>query len=175
MEGSFVPECYFDTVLLRTVLQTDKALNHQKGCNNVMKVMEQGRLKDVFAVGVVDRDKNELEYLRKFDGYNFDNLILHKHKEKHHYVIQLDPPIEKWIIRIADEAGMDLTEFGLPKDFEKLKKITKSELARETPELFNLCWRLLQSDSSTIDRFAGWIRYLKENRYNSDINQLING
>lgn len=175
MEGSFVPECYFDTVLVRAVLQTDKALNHKKGCNNVVKVMTEGRLKDVFAVGVVDKDKEELSYLNEFNGYKFDKLILHKHKNKHYYIIQLNPPIEKWIIEVTDEANLDLGEFGLPKDIARLKKITKSELASETPELVSLCWALLQSNSETITRFANWIRYLKENKYKSDINQLKNG
>jgi hypothetical protein len=175
MEGSFVPECYFDTVLVRVVLQTDKALNHKKGCNNVVKVMTEGRLKDVFAVGVVDKDKDELDYLNEFDGYEFDKLILHKHKNKHHYIIQLNPPIERWIIDVANEAGLDLDHFGLPKNIERLKKRTKSELASETPELVSLCWALVQSNSATIIRFANWIRYLRDNRYNSDINDLING
>jgi hypothetical protein len=150
-------------------------LNHKKGCNNVVKAMREGQLQDMFAVGIVDKDKSELDYLAEFDEYRFDKLILHKHKTKHHYIIQLDPPIEKWIIGVVDEAGMDLDDFGLPKDFERLKKVTKSELARETPELVSLCRRLLQSDSATIERFARWISYLKENRYNSDINRLIDG
>jgi len=175
MEGSFVPECYFDTVLVRSRLNTEKALNHKKGCGNVVKVMREGRLRDIFAVGIVDKDKRDLDYLKEFNEYKFDKLVLHRHKQKHHYIIQLDPPIEKWIIMVTDEAGMDLANFDLPKDFEKLKKITKSELASETPELINLCNGLLQSQSATIGRFAGWIRYLKENRYNSDIKELING
>jgi hypothetical protein len=175
MEGSFVPECYFDTVLLRAILQTEKALNHKKGCNNVVKAMEEGRLRDEFAVGIVDKDKQELGYLGEFDEYGFDKLILFKHKTKHHYVIQLNPPIEKWIIEVANEANIDLANFGLPMDFERLKKITKSELASETPELVNLCWALLESESLTIKKFKNWILYLRENRYKSDINQLKNG
>ena len=175
MEGSFVPECYFDTVLVRAILQTETALNHKKGCNNVIKAMEEARLKNEFAVGIVDKDKTELSYLREFDGYDFDNLILFKHKYKHHYIIQLNPPVEKWIIAVAKEANIDLPDFGLPLDFEKLKKITKSELASETPELVGLCWGLLQSDSPTIKRFQKWILYLRRHRYKSDINQLKNG
>jgi len=175
MEGSFIPECYFDTVLLRAILRTDKALNHKKGCNNVIDVMKEGRLKEGFAVGIVDKDKQELDYLKEFDGYDFDNLILFKHKVKHHYIIQLNPPIEKWIIEVAKEANIDLTEFGLPLDFEHLKKITKSELASETPELVDLCRALLQSESPTIMRLKSWILYLREHRYKSDLNQLTNG
>src|SRR5712664_1456039 len=104
MEGSFVPECYFDTVLVRSILRIETALNHKKGCPNVVKAMKEGKLKDTFAVGIVDKDKKELDYLNEFVGYEFDKLVLFKHKSKHHYIIQLNPPIEKWIIEVADEA-----------------------------------------------------------------------
>jgi hypothetical protein len=179
MEGSFVPECYFDTVLVRYILQAKTALNHKKGCNNVVKEMRDGKLKDSFAVGIVDRDKKELDYLGEFDRFGFDKLNLYKHKSRHHYInhyiIQLDPPIEKWIMKVAEEAGIDLKSLGLPTDVDKLKKLTKSELARETKELGDLCKALLKSKSATIRRFARWIRYLKQNTYKTDINHLING
>ncbi len=32
----FIPECYFDTVLLKKLFQTNKRLVHRKGCNNVV-------------------------------------------------------------------------------------------------------------------------------------------
>ena len=175
MEGSFVPECYFDTVLVRAILQTDKVINHQKGCNNVINVMKEGRLSDAFAVGIVDKDKKELDYLKEFEKYDFDNLVLHKHQNKHHYVIQLNPPIEKWIINVASEAKIDIIKFGLPKEVDRLRKITKSELAKESPELVSLCLALVQSDSSTIRRLKSWIIYLRDNRYKSDIKYLTNG
>jgi hypothetical protein len=76
---------------------------------------------------------------------------------------------------VADEARIDLPKMGLPRDIEKLRKVTKSEIVKETPELVNLCKALLSSESETINRFALWIRYFRENRYNSDINQLIDG
>jgi len=177
MEGSFVPECYFDTVLVRAILQTDTALNHKKGCPNVVKAMKEGKLSDVFAVGIIDKDKNELDYLNEFDKYDFGRLILHRHKNnnKHHYFVQLNPPIEKWILEVAEEAEIDLADYGLPKDVLKLRKITKSEVAGEVPLLMSLSWALLQSESDTIKRFERWIKYLRDNRYNSDINQLKNG
>jgi len=176
MEGSFIPECYFDTVLLKSILQTKEVLNHKKGCNEVMRVMKEGKLKDTFAVGIVDKDKTELSYLKEFDKYEFENLNLYKHsnKRKHHYIIQLNPPLEKWILKVAKEANIDIIDFGLPNDIESLKKLTKSELAAETRELQSLCKTLLESDSRTIKRFAKWIRYLKDKNYQVDINELKN-
>lgn len=175
MKDCFIPECYFDTVLLKTILQTKALDNHQKGCNNVMNLMEKGRLKDSFAVGIVDRDKAELNYLGEFDKYDYDSLIIHKHKQKPQFVIQLNPPLEKWILQVADEAGMNVENYGLPNDFGRLQKFTKSELAEETVELRNLCKALLKSNSETIKRLSAWLLYLKENTYQADINKLLNG
>jgi hypothetical protein len=175
MEGSFVPECFFDTVLVKSILQTNEVLNHKKGCNEVVKVMQAGKLKDRFAVGVVDKDKKDLSYLKEFRSYPFENLVLHQHDSKPHYVIQLDPPLEQWIINVAREADIDIKAFGLPDNIARLKKVTKSELASESKQLKDLCRVLIASGSPTIRRLAGWLRALKKETYNVDINELING
>ena len=47
-----IPECYVDTNLIETLVPTAKGYNHQKGCNNVVKVMKE-KLSDKFAVGIV--------------------------------------------------------------------------------------------------------------------------
>ena len=58
----FIPECYFDKVLLKKLLQTNKRLMHRKGCNNVIRDLESERLKNLFAVAIIDKDKAELNY-----------------------------------------------------------------------------------------------------------------
>lgn len=175
MEGSFVPECYFDTVLIKAILKTKNVINHKKGCINVMNVIEKGKLKGSFAVGIVDKDKTDLDYLIFFDKYEFEKLNLYKHKTKPQFVIQLNPPLERWILEVAQEANVAIEDFGLPSDIDKLKKVTKSELADETKELKELCKALLSSNSETIKRLSSWIKYLKEKNYKADINELING
>lgn len=174
-QGCFIPECYFDTVLLKTILQTNEPVNHKKGCNNVMKAMKDGRLKDSFAVGIVDKDKRDLDYLMEFDKHEFGKLVLHKHKQKLQYVIQLNPPLERWLIEVVNEAGVNIEEYGLPNDVGRLQKITKFEFAEETLELRDLCKALLQSESETIKRLSAWLLYLKEHTYHADTNKLING
>ncbi len=175
MEGYFVPECYFDTVLVKAILKEKLIVNHKKGCNNVIKSMSDGRLKDQFAVGIIDKDKNKLDYLKKFDMYEFPpHLILYNYKKKNHFVIQLSPPLEEWLLMVTIEAKINIVEYGLPSDIEKLKKITKSELADESNELRDLCNALLSSQSETIKRFANWIRYFRDKKHQSDINELLN-
>ena len=109
MENNFVPECYFDTVLVRTILRT-KHLNHKKGCANVVKEISKGRLKDDFAVGIIDKDKKELVYIKDYceEQLKRDNLILFKHKSKPHYFILLVPALEMWIGNAANEGKVDI-------------------------------------------------------------------
>ncbi len=79
----FVPECYFDTVLLKKLLQTNKRLVHRKGCNNVVNDLDSERLKDLFAVGIIDKDKRELDYLKNCTVlYNANKIVLWKHKDR---------------------------------------------------------------------------------------------
>jgi len=174
MEGSFIPECYFDTVLVKTILQLKDVINHQKGCNNVMKKMKDGNLNDRFAVGIVDNDNAVLNYFKEFNKYEFDKFNLFEHKIKPQFVIQLNPPLEKWLLEVAKEAKISVEDFGLPTDIEKLKKLTKSELADETKELKELCKALVNSNSVTIKRLSHWIQYLKKKNYQADIKVLIN-
>ena len=103
----FIPECFFDTVLLKKLLQTDKRLMHRKGCNNVVNDLNSKRLSGRFAVAIIDKDKPELNYLKEcIIHYNDDKLVLWKHSSKAHFIIQLNAPLEKCIIEILDENGL---------------------------------------------------------------------
>ena len=71
-----IPECYVDTNLIETLVPTAKGYNHQKGCNNVVKVMKE-KLSDKFAVGIVDKDKRQVSYVNEFEEIGHtDSLFL---------------------------------------------------------------------------------------------------
>ena len=64
-----VPECFIDTNLVETLLHLKQVdtdgVNHQKGCNTVVRVMTTSKaLKDSFALGIVDADKRPLSYVK---------------------------------------------------------------------------------------------------------------
>lgn len=69
-----IPECYVDTNLLETLVPTAKGYNHQKGCNNVVKVMKE-KLADEFAVNLFQELKNadEVVVLKKALKYLKEN------------------------------------------------------------------------------------------------------
>ena len=57
-----IPECYIDTNLVETLIITD-GCNHQKGCNTVVKTMQQ-KFANAFSVGIIDEDKRQVSFLR---------------------------------------------------------------------------------------------------------------
>jgi hypothetical protein len=172
----FVPECYFDTVLLKKLLKTNKRLVHRKGCNNVIRDLESKRLKDLFAVALIDKDKTELDYLKECKIlYNADKLILWKHENQSHFIIQLNPPLEKWIIEMLNENNLKIEDFGYSRNYKKLKKEIKDNIDKEEDEKLNkLLDALIKTDCSTIKKIKSFLIYLKEKNYSVDINELIN-
>jgi hypothetical protein len=172
----FVPECYFDTVLLRKLLQTNKRLMHRKGCNNVVRDLDSDRLRHLFAVALIDKDKKELDYLKRcIVVYDANKIILWKHQERPQFVIQLNPPIEKWIIEILDENGLGIDDFGYARDYKKLKKQIKDDINSEADDkLGKLVNAIIKTDCTTMKKIKSILQYLKEKNYQADINELKN-
>jgi len=169
MEMYILPECYFDTVLVKNILRV-KRINHQKSCYKVESAI---RGIDDFAVGIIDKDKVNIGYLEECNlEIKQNHLLLWKHQTKKHYIIQLVPALEKWIVNVINESNVDVEDLNLPQDFEGLKEYTKYKFVSESEELKNLCKRLVNSDSKTMATLSHWLNYLFEHNRNADINVL---
>lgn len=172
MDQSVIPECFIDTNLLETLVPPTGQYNHQKGCGTVTKVMKE-RFADRFALGIIDRDKHEVDYLKEFDEIcAYGSLILHKHKTRHHYIIQINPAIERFIMKNAEAAGIPLQAFDLPVDFELLKKQSKTVNSKKDQKFKRLFKTLKHSGAPEIIKLSTWISYLKEKNYNADMDML---
>lgn len=99
-----------------------------------------------------------------------------KHKDRLQFVIQLDPPIEDWLITILNENGLRIEDFGYDRDFKKLKKQIKEDIDNESDDKLNkLINAVIKTDCKTIKKIKSLLLYLKERNYQTDINELING
>lgn len=166
-----MPECYFDTVLIKKLVKNNELIWHQKGCNNVVKKCLS--LKNTFNVGIIDKDKKDLKGLAEFKSYSVAGLSIYFKDsfgeakksvyENNVIFIQLNPPIEKWIVNICDEMKIDLNKFSLPTEVGELRYITKSQLADETKQLIELCDELIKSKNEIIDRLNRWVNYILNN------------
>ncbi len=172
----FVPECYFDTVLLKRLLGTNKRVLHVHGCNNVINKLKGKFLNDDFGVGLIDKDKIEIDYLKESEVVReVDGLIIWKNKIKMHFVFQLNPPIEKWLIKILNDEGLKIENFGYPSEFKKLKKGIKDDIDDENDiKLNKLVDAIIATNCETIRVFKASLMYLKEKNYAADINELKN-
>ncbi|PYF74557.1 hypothetical protein B0O44_1032 [Pedobacter nutrimenti] len=173
MDLSIIPECYVDTNLVETLVPPSKGgYNHQKGCGTVTSVMK-GKFSDSFAVGIIDKDKKQVDYLNEFNlVHQFENLFLHKHKDRHHYIIQINPALERFLISGADEVNISLEDYGLPIDMDRLKKISKSVNSKEDPRFKKLIRATLKAGSPAFITLAKWITYLKDKNYAVNIEEL---
>jgi hypothetical protein len=176
---TIIPECYIDTCLTETITSCFDQFNHQKGCGAVSRVM-QNKFNDAFAVGIIDKDKRELPYIKEFELVaSNDSLFLYKHKEKHHYIIQISPAIEQFFLKASAEKEIDITTYGLPSDLKSLTKKTKkvTDKKETTFKTFKQLFEKI-SDASEFQRLATLIQYLGDSAYNAnveDLRRIING
>jgi hypothetical protein len=174
MDEHIFSECYADTVLIEKLVPPTSRYNHQKGCSTVALRMKE---MNAFALGVIDRDKKEIKYLEEFELINeVDNsLKLWKHKGRPQYFIQICPALEKWMIDVCNQGGIDMTEFELSNDFKELSRTTKSIASSKDKRINNLCAAIAERDDiEAIRRLKAWIKYLKAKNYDADINELKN-
>lgn len=130
MELSIIPECYIDTNLIETLVPPNKGYNHQKGCGTVTKVMRE-HFASNFAVGIVDKDKQELDYLKEFYlVLAKGNIQLYKHNSRNHFIVRVIPAMERFILFNVDKAGINIQEFGLPVISTSFEKQLRRLIAR---------------------------------------------
>jgi hypothetical protein len=180
MDKSIMPECYADTLLIEMLVPSKVGYNHKFGCFKVEAEMKLGKLKDRFALGIIDNDKNQIKYLSEFEEIDKveGSLILwrHKKKERHHYLIQICPALERWILNICEGEGINVAEFGLKDDLDGFKEFSKSRRSLNEKSLMGLFGEVCQkTENINIRKLKFWITMLKAENYKVDINQLKNG
>ncbi len=169
-----IPECYADTTFIETIVPPDnqRGYNHQMGCSKVANKM-QSDLNDDFALGIIDKDKRSVRYLDEFSLItNKQSLFLYKHPNKHHYIIQIYPAIERFILESCSEVDIDLSDYGLKNDLEGLKEKTKKQTSKKDPQLIQLFKELKNRNAEQVVTLSRWINYLKENNFRSQIEEI---
>ena len=182
MINAIIPECFVDTCLINILLQiSNDSVNHVKGNSTVANKMKT-TFGDKFAVGIIDRDKREIEYIKEFDLTNQtlkDKILLYKHPDKHHYFIQLCPESENWICNVSRELEIDMEgEYGLPNTAKGLSKLSKNINVADDIKFVKLFKeirkRSIEKNYEPVVKLIFWLTHLKENNYNVDINALKN-
>lgn len=173
MDLAVITECYVDTNLIETIAPPNgKGYNHQKGCGTVTKVMKE-YFADSFALGIIDKDKKQIDYLNEFtEVINAGSLLLHKHKTKHHYIIQINPVVETFIFNNAEVVGISISDFNLPEDKDLFKKESKKEQCKKDQRFKGLFKAIKNAGSVDFLRLSQWVEYLRDTTYNAEISEL---
>ena len=174
MQVRIITECFFDTMLIEKTINATKQVWHRKGCNNVVVALKNEKIKDFFKIGVIDKDKNPLKYLNEFELHETEGFNFYWKADKCEVVIQISPPLEKWILGICKEEKIELGEIGLSENIYELRKHTKNAVVKETEELKKLCKLLISSENKKIVKLKNWMQHLIEKNNNFDINYIKN-
>src|SRR5258705_8299393 len=182
MIKAIIPECFVDTCLINIFLKLEKeSVNHGKGNSTVANKMKTA-FNNSFAVGILDRDKREIEYIKEFNLENErlgEKILLFKHPDKHHYIIQLCPESENWICNVATDLDINMeSEYGLPNGARDLAKLSKNiNVAKDerfVPLFKEIRKRSYERGYDPVIKLIYWLETLRDNNYNVDLNDLRN-
>lgn len=162
---NIMPECYVDTNLVEYLLNS--GVNHQHCCSRVVGQLRTTFI-DRFAIGIIDKDKVELGYIKDCDEIAATrHLTLMKHKSKQQYLIMIKPAVDRFILDCAKEQGVDTETFGLPSDLKEFTKISKSTASSTDPR-FKSLFKAIE-DNKEIRNLRSILGYLSENKYKADL------
>lgn len=132
-----IPECYIDTNLVETLV-CHGGCNHQKGCNQVARIM-QDKFGERFAVGIIDADKRTPGYLKEFrEIASSAHIKLLRHNVRPHFFIVVSPAADGFILACAGESKVNMADFGLPSALKEFTAETKNVMSSRDPRFKGL-------------------------------------
>lgn len=172
-----IPECYIDTNLVETLLNVKgyhtEGVNHQKGCNTVVRTMTNPKnLKDNFALGIVDADKRQPSYVAKecVPIAQTAHITLLKHRTNNHYFLRIAPAMDTLILSCAEEAGISMEEYEQTYDLKEFTKATKEVESKNDPR-FKKLFKQIQG-TAEMTALGNVLEYLRGHKYNAEEEEL---
>lgn len=165
-----IPECYVDTNLVETLV-CKAGCNHQKGCNQVAKVMQE-KFADRFAVGIIDADKRKPSYLDSFNEIaSSEHIKLFRHSARPHFIILVHPAIDGFILSCAEVSSVDLSEYELSPVLKEFTAQTKNVMSNKDSR-FKRLFKSMENVGE-IRLIKSVIAYLVETTYEASNTELI--
>lgn len=165
-----IPECYVDTNLVETLV-CKAGCNHQKGCNQVAKVMQE-KFADRFAVGIIDADKRKPSYLNSFNEIASSvHIKLFRHFARPHFIILVHPAIDGFILSCAESSSIDLTEYELSPVLKEFTAQTKNVMSNKDTR-FKRLFKSMENVGE-IRLVKNIISYLAQTTYEATNDDLI--
>ena len=158
---TIIPECYVDTNLIGYLVHG--TVNHQHSCNKVVGTLTD-KFSDRFAVGIIDKDKVEVGYLRRCTQIAAsEHLGIWKHNDLPHFLITMSPAVDKFILDCAREQNVKTETFGLPSQLKDFLMRTKTITSGKDPNLRRLIEAI--RDNREMVALNGVLQYLINQTY----------
>lgn len=129
-----VPECEADTTLVDFLLDTKT--NHHRSITKVAKRFRKAK-SDELLIGVIDYDKKTPDYFRAF-------TVLKQKPETRQYLITLNPAVENWLIKCAEQVPDLKPKYEKFTDPKRIQRLTKTQAIQNYPEFknfLNMLWQ----------------------------------
>lgn len=164
-----LPECYVDTNLVET-LACPGGCNHQKGCNQVAKVMRE-KFADRFAVGIIDADKRRPGYLSEFrEIASSEHLKVFRHPVRSHFIILVHPAADGFILSCAESAQVNMMDYELSPVLKEFTAQTKNVMSNKDVR-FKLLFKSMK-DVGEMKLLKTVLTYLVSTTYNADEDKI---
>lgn len=164
-----IPECYVDTNLVET-LACKAGCNHQKGCNQVAKVMQE-KFADRFAVGIIDADKRRPSYLNDFiEIASSEHIKVLRHTSRPHFIILVHPAIDGFILSCAETGCVDLADYGLSSELKQFTAQTKNVMSNKDSR-FKRLFKSMENIGE-IKLFRAILTYFMNTTYNASDEEI---
>ncbi len=165
-----IPECYVDTNLIETLV-CKAGCNHQKGCNQVAKIMQE-KFAERFAVGIIDADKRRPSYLYSFNEIASSvHLKLFRHSVRPHFIILVFPDIDGFILSCAETGNIDLKKYELSPILKDFTTQTKNVMSNKDTR-FKKLFKALENVEE-VKLLKSVIQYLISTKYDATDSELL--
>lgn len=156
-----LPECEGNTLLIEMLGY--KNPNHSSNIGTVANKMKEEFEKRT-AIGIIDKDKKIPKYFSEFTLIEtFDYLELKKHPEKEHYAIFLVPAFEDFILNIADEVGVSITNYKFSSE-KYFRRECKRQNTRSNQNLKNFLGTIINvKQAPSTEQIKTWINEILPN------------
>lgn len=123
-------ECDADEVLINELGFNRKQFIHLRGKYRISKRLKESKN----SIGLIEHDfgRSDPNYLREcklIDQSKSNHIDIYFHKDSRNKLIVLYNDLEDWIIKASKAHGVDLSQFGLVDDRDKMHKSMPGKLA----------------------------------------------
>ena len=184
MRNSIRVECWGDSYFFGRLLEDKGLIRKEKNKAEVFKSIKE-RAKGVFAICIVDNDKDEIEpFLHPLQiedrFFICEEIEIIKVSELPYFIFQLFPKeFEKWILEyLKQNTEKTIADFVYDSEleFEKDSKVISERLTKNEKfvELINFVLTTCDNTENHISKMKRVLKYLIEHNYNADLKELKN-